>query len=412
MLRYAYGDRVRRMPTPAGLETRTSIRSLGTPVVILFWMLIVAIAWCYGGYPLFIAALARLRPRALSPSPTADPHPRVTVIVAVRNERASLASRIDNLLQQHYPPDRLDVLVVCNGSQDGTEEIGHTLARGNARVRVLTSAAERGKSGAINMAVSAAEGNVIVFADARQTFAPDAVARLVQPFADPQVGAVTGRLSVRRADLATVEGVRLYWGMETRLRAAESRSGSVVGATGAIYGVRRVLFPTIPPNLILDDVYVPLRIAMSGHRVVMAANAIAFDEPARERQAEYARKRRTMVGNIQLVRAVPGLLSPFRNPLFFRFVSHKLLRLVTPFCFVALLCVSAALPGTFYRAFFVAELALYLLGVAGLLVSIPALAIPSAFVLIHAAIFAAVWRWRDDASGVWTQPTRRASLNA
>jgi cellulose synthase/poly-beta-1,6-N-acetylglucosamine synthase-like glycosyltransferase len=381
-------------------------------VEILFWILIATVTWCYAGYPLFIATLARLRPRALRPSPIADFPLRVTVVVAVRNEKASLARRIDNLLQQQYPADRLDVLVVSNGSQDGTEEIAQMLARRNERVHVLVSPAERGKAGAINMAAAEATGDVIVFADARQTFALDTVGRLVEPFADPQVGAVSGRMLVRRADLASVEGVRLYWGFETRLREAESRSGSVVGATGAIYGVRRALLPTIPANLILDDVYVPLRIAMSGHRVVMATDAIAFDEPSNDQKAEYARKRRTMVGNIQLIRAVPELLLPFHNPLFFRFVSHKLLRLLTPFCFVALLGVSAVLPGVFYGAFFLAELALYILGAVGLFVRVPALAIPSAFVLVHAAIFAAVWRWRDDASRVWAQPARPASLNA
>jgi cellulose synthase/poly-beta-1,6-N-acetylglucosamine synthase-like glycosyltransferase len=381
-------------------------------VEILFWSLIAVVVWCYAGYPLFISARARFRPLALRPSQSAEPQPYVTVVVAVRNEGATLARRIDNLLQQQYPAERLDVVVVCNGSKDGTEEIAQMLSRRNSRVSVVVSPAERGKAGAIGMAVAEAAGEIIVFADARQTFALDAVARLVEPFADPVVGAVTGRLLVRPADLASVEGVRMYWGMEPRLRDAESRSGSVVGATGAIYGVRRSLFPVIPPNLILDDVYVPLSIALGGSRVVMAADAIAFDEPAHDQKAEFARKRRTMVGNIQLVRALPALLSPVRNPLFFRFVSHKLLRLLSPFCFVGLLLVSAVLPGPVYGAFFLGELALYILGIIGLFVSVSALSIPSAFVLVHGAIFAAVWRWRDDASRVWAQPAPHASVNA
>ena len=240
-----------------------------------------------------------------------------------------------------------------------------------------------------------------MFADARQTFAPNAIARLVEPFADSAVGVVTGRLIVNRGELASVEGVRLYWGLETRLRHAESRSGSVVGATGAIYAIRRALFPPVPAGLILDDVYIPLRIAMDGHRVVMAPTAVAFDVPAANQRLEFARKRRTMVGNLQLVRVLPGLLSPRRNPLFFRFISHKLLRVLAPFCFVAMLGVTAVLPGAAYRVLFSAQLAAYVLGGAGLLVRIPVLSIPAAFVLVQAAVFAAVWRWRDDASQVW-----------
>ena len=370
------------------------------------------VGWCYAGYPLFIIARARFAPRPLRPRAGGVAQPRVTVVVAVRNEKGKLNRRIDNLLAQQYPDERLDIVIACNGSTDGTEDVARDIARREPRVRVLVTPPERGKSGAINAAIAEATSDLIVFADARQTFALDAVAKLVDPFTDPEVGAVTGRLLVRRAEQATVEGVRLYWGLETRLRDAESRSGSVVGATGAIYALRRSVFPGVPPALILDDVYVPLRIALSGYRVVMAPDAIAFDEPAADQASEYARKRRTMVGNIQLVRAIPGLLSPIRNPLFLRFMSHKLLRLLSPFCFVGLLVLSAALAGPVYGTFFVAELALYVLGGIGLLVSLPALAIPSAFVLVHAAIFAAVWRWRDDASRVWVQPARPASLNA
>ena len=111
-----------------------------------------------------------------------------------------------------------------------------------------------------------------------------------------------------------------------------------------------------------------------------------------------------MVGNIQLIGVIPGLLSPVRNPVFMRFVSHKLLRLLTPFCFVALLCLSALLPGWTYRMFFAAELGLYLSGAFALWISVAALSVPAAFVLMHGAIFSAVWRRNDDAARVWAQP--------
>lgn len=400
----AQGCPVRMMPKPGLRPTPqhdfVRPRNPSLMLEILFWTLMAPVVWCYVGYPLLILALARVRPR-----PTVTQHapslPTVTVVVAVRNERAHVARRVENILRQQYPPDRLDILVVCNGSGDGSEEIAGELARVDRRVRVLVSPREDGKAGALNMAVAAARGEVIVFADARQTFAPDAVAELVKPFEDPNVGAVTGRLVVNRGDLSSVEGVRLYWGLEMKLRQAESRTGSVVGATGAIYGIRRRLFPGIPARLILDDVYVPIRIAMSGRRVVMAADAVAYDVPAGSQRLEYVRKRRTMVGNLQLVRALPALLSPRRNPLFVRFVSHKLLRLVAPFCFVAMLVVSAFLPGLAYRVLFAAQLGLYAAGAVGLLISVRAFSLPSAFVLVHAAVFAAVWRWRDDASQVW-----------
>jgi cellulose synthase/poly-beta-1,6-N-acetylglucosamine synthase-like glycosyltransferase len=376
---------------------------------LLFWFLGATVAWCYAGYPLFVALQARLRPRAVRAAWQHGASPSVTVVIAVRNEVATIARRIDNILAQVYPRDRITVIVACNGSTDGTEDVARERSRADARVRVIVSGAADGKAGALNAALAEATADLIVFADARQTFAPDAIARLVEPFGDETVGAVTGRLLVRRSELASVEGVRLYWGMETRLRDAESRSGSVVGATGAIYAIRRALFPGIPPRLILDDVYVPLRIAMAGSRVVMAGRAIAFDVAASDQRAEYARKRRTMVGNLQLIRAIPEVLLPNDNPLFLRFVSHKLLRLLAPFCFVAMLITSGLLGGPAYGALFAAQAAFYLLGALGLVVRAPLLSIPAAFVLVHCAVFAALLRWNEDASHVWTHDSRGTS---
>ena len=370
-------------------------------MTIAYWLLGAAVVWCYIGYPLYVALEARFRPRPVRVAENA-PSPSAVVVVAVRNEATLIATRIENLLGQDYPPDRLGVLVVCNGTTDGTDLIVEAIARDDNRVRVARSAAQAGKAGALNCGMAASpDAEIIVFADARQAFAPDAVRQLVAPFSDPSVGAVTGRLVVERAPRAAVEGMRMYWGLESRLRAWESRSGSVVGATGAIYAVRRALAATIPPSLILDDVYLPLTIAMQGKRIVMAENALAFDRAAADEAVEFRRKRRTMVGNIQLLTTTPGILSPTRNPLFARYVSHKLMRLLTPFCLVAMLVLSGLLAGPFYGSLFFAQLAVYALGTAGLFVRLPRLSFASAFVLIHVAIFAAVYRWRQDASDVW-----------
>lgn len=394
------------MPSP--LRPNRTTQPPGMLLELFFWTLAAAVAWCYAGYPIVIALQARLRPRPIRAQDADGRRPTVTVVIAARNEAAAIARRIDNIRAQRYPANAIAVIVACNGSTDGTEEIAREIARSDPRVRVVVSPAADGKAGALNAAVAEAVSEVIVFADARQTFDGDAIARLVEPFGDPEVGAVTGRLIVRRSELASVEGVRLYWGMETRLRDAESRSGSVVGATGAIYAIRRALFPGIPPRLILDDVYVPLRITMTGARVVMAGSALAYDVAAADQRLEYARKRRTMVGNLQLVRAIPGALSPNGNPLFIRFVSHKLLRLLAPFCFVGMLVSSGLLGGAFYGSLFVAQAAFYLLGALGLVVRWSALSIPAAFVLVHGAVFAALPRWNEDASHVWTHESRSA----
>jgi cellulose synthase/poly-beta-1,6-N-acetylglucosamine synthase-like glycosyltransferase len=328
-------------------------------------------------------------------------------VLAVRNEANRLPARIENLLAQQLTGAAMEVIVVCNNCTDETEQIAERISREDPRVHVLTSPAESGKAGAINAGVRHASGTLIVFADARQRFEENTVARLIHPFSDPHVGAVTGRLFISKAKDPAVEGFRQYWGIETALRRDESRTGSVIGATGAIYAIRRDLFVPLPPNLILDDVYLPMRIAMKEFRVVMAEGAIAIDVPAENKTLEYHRKQRTMVGNIQLIRVLPSLLMPRTNPLWFRFVSHKLLRIVSPFCFLGMLVLSAFLPGALYRGFFLAELSLYLLGFAGLMLSVSALAVPSAFLLIHKVIFSALLRSGQDAAAVWVQPAPR-----
>lgn len=368
---------------------------------LIFWLCVLGVVWCYAGYPLSQLLRARMWPRPVRRGAPAD-GAIVSVVLAVRDGAEHLRRRVENLLAQEHPAGGLEVLVVCNGCTDGSEAIAACLSEEDERVRVLVSAPEQGKAGALNLGVAHARGEFVVFADARQSFAPGAVRALLETFADPEVGAVSGQLVIERGRAAAVEGVRLYWGMETALRLAESRTGSVVGATGAIYAIRRKCFEPIPPNTILDDVWLPMRIAMAGYRVMLEPAAVAVDRASADSRREYLRKRRTMVGNLQLVRQIPELLSPVRNPLFVRFVSHKLLRLATPFLFLGMLLAAALTPEGPYRLFFLLEVSGYLLGSVGLVLHLPLLSIPSAFVMMHVAIFSAFRQFRSDAAGVWT----------
>ena len=370
---------------------------------LLFWSFFIAIFWCYAGYPLAMRMLAAARSvPLLRTRPPASP--RVSVVLAVRNGAAHLNRRLENLLQQDHPGELLEILVVCNGCSDASVALADAAARADSRIRVLVTPVEQGKAGALNLGAEHATGEFILFADVRQAFAPDVIRRLLEPFADPRVGAASGRLEIQRADRPAVEGMRLYWGFETQLRLAESRTGSAVGATGAVYMIRRECFEPIPANLILDDVWLPMRIAMQGYRVLLVTEAVAYDTPSVTPAQEYARKRRTMVGNLQLVRALPSVLHPLRNPLWVRFLSHKLLRVVSPFLFVGTVISSALVPELPYQAYYLVGVATYLLGGLGLVLPIPFLSVASAFVLMHLAIFSAVRRFREDASSVWTAP--------
>jgi poly-beta-1,6-N-acetyl-D-glucosamine synthase len=382
--------------------------------VTLFWACCTLLLWTYAGYPGLMVVRAavsrRVRARAAGLAEAAGvaaaPEegaalPGVTVILAVRNAEAELWGRVTNLLEQRYPAERLDVIIACNGCTDATETIAAELASADERIRFVRSAAEAGKAGSLNAAAALSAADVLVFADVRQRFEANAVRELVRTLSDTSVGAVTGRLVIGAGNDSTVDGVGRYWQMETQLRLAESETGSLVSATGAIYAIRRALFRPLPPAVILDDMYVPLSVVRQGYRVAMAPLAVAHDRASNDGAAEYRRRVRTLVGNYELLRLMPWLVSPVGNPVFIRYVSHKLLRLATPLLCIGMVISGLLQPGLVYRGAASALLMAYLLGALGLVVPLKALALPSAFLLLHRAGIAALLRPARRASDVW-----------
>jgi cellulose synthase/poly-beta-1,6-N-acetylglucosamine synthase-like glycosyltransferase len=304
-------------------------------LIVLYGSLAV-IVYSYLGYPVILSLWASLKGRPVLKS-TKQVVPSVTVVIAAWNEEPRIQARVRNLLDQDYPHSNLDVLVVSDGSTDGTASA--ILSMGSDRVTVLSLEERKGKAVAINHGVAAARGEIIVFADARQRFSSTTVRELVGNFADPCVGAVTGELILedigQRAGRSHAAG--MYWKIEKWIRRNEGAIDSVAGVTGAVYAIRRRLYPVLPPNTVLDDLLVPMRIAMNGYRVVFEPSALAFDSVAGDYRVEFARKVRTLAGNYQAMSLCPGLLFPWRNRLFFQFWSHKVTRLMAPFCLVLLL---------------------------------------------------------------------------
>ncbi len=212
---------------------------------------------------------------------------------------------------------------------------------------------------------------------------------------------MTGRLVVESSARPGVAGFGAYWELETRLRMAEAATGSVVGATGAIYAIRRELYEPVPPGTLLDDVLTPIRIALGGRRVYMAADAVAVDTPSKSERAEYRRRVRTLGGNIQLLTLLPGVLWPFRG-FGWRFLFHKLLRAMTPLLLIGLMVSGLVLEGPLYTASAGVLVLLHLAGLVGLVVRHPILSIPASFLLFQAAGLEAVLRPRRTAQRLWT----------
>jgi cellulose synthase/poly-beta-1,6-N-acetylglucosamine synthase-like glycosyltransferase len=346
-------------------------------MVVLFWICLIVTAYVYVGYPAVLYVWARGRGQRRRGAGPALPFllPSVSVVIAVRNEAGRIASRLDNLLALDYPADRMEIIVVSDGSTDGTLT---ALEEYRGKVRVVAQP-PAGKAQALNEGVQAARHSIVVFADARQRFARDALRALVAPFADPAVGAVSGELMLDgenrrsapgRPEAAAAEGVGLYWRYEKWLRRRESEVGSTLGTTGAIYAMRRALWLPLPPETLLDDVLAPMRVVIGGHRVVFEERARAFDPVSDAVQVEARRKRRTLAGNYQILWLEPRLLVPIVNPVWFQYLSHKVGRLLVPYALVALFGSSLALTaaGSLYRLAFALQVGFYLLAAYGAVV--------------------------------------------
>jgi cellulose synthase/poly-beta-1,6-N-acetylglucosamine synthase-like glycosyltransferase len=322
---------------------------MGSATILLLSLAI--IAWAYAGYPALMWWRARRHAVAVERAPI---RPRVTVVIAAWREAATIKRKLHSLAEQTYPAPLLDVVVACDGSDDGTPYFAN--AGGGAlgtRLRVLALTEHRGKATALNAAVATASGEILVFTDARQPLSRCAIERLVENFADAGVGVVGGELV-----LAGEAPAGAYWRYEAALRKWESQAGSTIGVSGALYALRRELWRPLPPETILDDVLVPMRARLRHKRVVLEPRAQAFDHTAETAQ-EFRRKVRTLSGNFQLLALEPALLSPLRNPSWFGFVSHKLLRLCVPWAMLAALLSSALLPGVLGALLFGIQCAAY-----------------------------------------------------
>ena len=333
-----------------------------TTMKAIFWISILLVAYVYVGYPLLLAFWARLVnrvPRVPAPAGISS-WPSISIVVAARNEARRLRARVENLLQIPYPGHR-EVIVVSDGSTDDPA----AALRGLGSQVSLIALPPGGKPLALNAGAEAAQGEILVFADARQRFSPETLMALVANFSDPAVGGVTGELVLdaeSHDDSSTVgDGVGLYWKYEKWLRRNESRVWSTLGATGAIYALRRAVWRPLPADTLLDDVLAPMRAVLGGWRVVFEERARAFDQASADAAAESRRKVRTLAGNYQILSQEPRLLLPVVNPVWVQYVSHKIGRLLVPWALVAWFVSSAVLlfSGWFYGAAFVAQALFY-----------------------------------------------------
>lgn len=332
---------------------------------ILFWSALLLLVYTYFLYPIVLFIVAKLFPSRNSDKTTEEQAPFVSVIIAARNEEKNISARLSNLCHQEYPKEKYEIIVISDGSTDGTEQevkrFQEEYFQKSPTISFSSLDKQSGKPTAINTAVGLASGDILVFADCRQRFSKTAIAELVASFRQPQVGCVSGELlfTKDKEDSEIGEEMGLYWKYEKAIRKLESCTGSVIGATGAIYAVRKELFVPMPKETILDDVYIPLQILLNDYSVIFNPRAKAFDQVSKTVSAEWKRKVRTLAGNWQLFSIAPASFNPQHFSLFWRLLSHKISRLMVPFLLVGIFTICLIGKGTFFNIMLLIQLGFY-----------------------------------------------------
>jgi cellulose synthase/poly-beta-1,6-N-acetylglucosamine synthase-like glycosyltransferase len=363
--------------------------------MLAFWGAVAVIAYTYAGFPLLVLARAAVRPR---PFRTGDVRPSVSVVIAAHNEAAAIGPKLESVLATAYPADRREVIVASDGSDDGTEDVVRRYVDRGVRLLALSRV---GKAAALNQAIAAAGGEVLVFTDANSALEADALTALVRPFADPAVGGVAGdqRYRGRGDEAAVAGGERSYWSFDRLLKVAESRAGNAISATGALYAVRRELVGEVPEG-VTDDFATSTAVIAAGSRLVFAPDAVAWEPVAASGEVEFGRKVRVMTRGLRGVVVRRELLDVRRHGFYaVQLLSHKVLRrlMVLPLAVLAVASPVLWRRGRLYRLATVGQVCFYGAGAVGLVAGPQRgrrgrlLALPAFFCLVNAAAVKACW---------------------
>jgi cellulose synthase/poly-beta-1,6-N-acetylglucosamine synthase-like glycosyltransferase len=376
------------------VTTRTRAQQ---PALAVFATSAAVIAYTYVGFPLVLFARARLAPRPVQVDGSVE-LPTVSVLIAAHDEAAIIGEKVRSVLASSYPHHSIEVVVASDGSTDGTEDIIAAIEDPRVRCLVLDRV---GKAAALDEAIAAATGDIVVFTDANSMFGEDTLERLVAPFADHTVGGVAGDQRYLRADDGGERdvGERRYWDLDRTMKEAESIAGNVISATGALYAVRRELCPPVPVG-VTDDFAISTSVIESGHRLVFERSAAVWEPVAEGRNAEFARKVRIMTRGLRGVWLRRALLDPRRFGFYsIQLFTHKVLRrlMVIPLALLGASSVALARRSNSYAVVAAAQVSLYGLGALGLVLEgrnigrSKVLALPAYFCMVNAAAVVALF---------------------
>jgi len=365
-------------------------------LLVLFWVSVGLILYTYFVFPLLVLVRGVFRQRPYK-SEDLSPAPFISVIIAAYNEEKAIGEKLENILSLDYPADRLEVVIASDGSTDGTDAIIKKYEGQGIR---LVSLPRQGKAAALNAAVSSSQGDILVFSDANSMYREDALRALVRPFADPNIGGVAGNQCYVKKDRksSVAIGERSYWDFDRIMKQLESRAGSTISATGAIYAIRRSLFQSVVEG-VTDDFVTSTGVIAQGYRLVFASDAVAFELAAGTSRIEFGRKIRVITrGLLAVFRVRRALLDPFKYRFYaIQLFSHKVLRRVIVYPLLLLFLVNLFLwtLHPFYQLAMVGQLVFYSLALLGWLLNatrfgrLKLFSVPFYFCLVNAAVLVA-----------------------
>lgn len=388
-------------------------------MAIALWVSLFLVFYTFFGYGILLYLLVKLRILLKGKRPIPNnggKWPSVTLVVSAYNEENCITEKIENSLSLTYPQDKISYLFVTDGSTDRTPEI----VAGRAPIVLMHLPGRRGKIAAMERAMREVKTEIVVFTDANTLLNKEALLNICRHYHDPKVGAVSGEKRVSIADVAdATAGEGFYWKYESKLKTWDSELYSVVGAAGELFSVRTKLYEPVPPDTILDDFMISLRIAEKGYRIIYEAAAYATETGSENVKEELKRKIRIAAGGIQSILRLKSLLNPFHNfVLCFQYVSHRVLRwTITPFLMVLAFVLNGIIAfreqGMMYKTLFAMQVFFYTLALLGWLlekkqVRIKALFIPYYFCMMNYAVAAGIRRYfLKQQSVTWEKAKRR-----
>lgn len=363
----------------------------------IFWISVVLILYPYVVYPVILAALSRLSPKNVV---RGEYKPRVSILIPAYNEASCIAATIINKLEQNYPRDKLEIIVISDESTDGTDEIVTKLMLNDTRLRLLRQAPRRGKASGLNMAVKEASGDIIIFNDANSMYRHDdeAISKLVENFYDQSIGYVTGNLNYMvQGNSASEHGSDAYMKFENMLRKIESKFDSIIGSNGGVDAIRKSLYKDIPQDQITDFV-LPLHVIEQGKRVIYDERVQNYEAPNSEMSAEFRMRVRVALRAMRGLIYMRKILNPFQfGRASFCLLSHKVIRYLAPVFMITAMTTNIILAyyANMYAIILVFQMLIYAAALAGLSAGMPGFIrkitkVPTYFLLTNSAFFIAI----------------------